>query len=30
MRSTCNACNESDPENATVLRASLDGKSRRW
>lgn len=26
--STCNACNESNPENATVLRASLDGKSR--
>jgi Raf kinase inhibitor-like YbhB/YbcL family protein len=26
--STCNACNESNPENATVLRASPDGKSR--
>ena len=26
--STCNACNESNPENATVLRASADGKSR--
>ncbi len=26
--STCNACNESNPENGTVLRASLDGKSR--
>jgi Raf kinase inhibitor-like YbhB/YbcL family protein len=26
--STCNACNESNPENATLLRASLDGKSR--
>jgi Raf kinase inhibitor-like YbhB/YbcL family protein len=26
--STCNACNESNPENATILRASPDGKSR--
>ncbi len=26
--STCNACNESNPENATVLRATPDGKSR--
>jgi Raf kinase inhibitor-like YbhB/YbcL family protein len=26
--STCNGCNESNPENATVLRASPDGKSR--
>jgi glucose/arabinose dehydrogenase len=26
--STCNACNESNPENATVLRASSDGKMR--
>lgn len=26
--STCNACNESNPEHATVLRASPDGKSR--
>lgn len=26
--STCNACNESNPENATVLRASADGKMR--
>ena len=26
--STCNACNESNPENATLLRAALDGKSR--
>jgi Raf kinase inhibitor-like YbhB/YbcL family protein len=26
--STCNACNESNPENATLLRATLDGKSR--
>lgn len=26
--STCNACNESNPEAATMLRASLDGKSR--
>jgi Raf kinase inhibitor-like YbhB/YbcL family protein len=26
--STCNACTESNPENATVLRASPDGKSR--
>ena len=26
--STCNACNESNPENATILRASADGKSR--
>jgi Raf kinase inhibitor-like YbhB/YbcL family protein len=26
--STCNACNESHPENATLLRASPDGKSR--
>lgn len=26
--STCNACNESHPEHATLLRASPDGKSR--
>jgi len=26
--STCDACAESNPENATMLRASLDGKSR--
>lgn len=26
--STCNACNESNPEHATLLRASPDGKSR--
>jgi Raf kinase inhibitor-like YbhB/YbcL family protein len=26
--STCNACNEANPENATILRASPDGKSR--
>ena len=26
--STCDACAESNPENATILRASLDGKSR--
>jgi len=26
--STCNACNESNAENATVLRATPDGKSR--
>jgi Raf kinase inhibitor-like YbhB/YbcL family protein len=26
--STCNACNESNPENATILRASPDGKQR--
>lgn len=26
--STCNACNESNPENAAMLRVSLDGKSR--
>ena len=26
--STCDACDESNPENATMLRASLDGKSR--
>lgn len=26
--STCNACNESNPENATMLRVSPDGKSR--
>ncbi|BAT58571.1 putative kinase inhibitor [Variibacter gotjawalensis] len=26
--STCNACNESNPENATMLRASPDGKMR--
>ncbi len=25
---TCNECNEPNPENATLLRASLDGKSR--
>lgn len=26
--STCNACNESNAENATILRATADGKSR--
>lgn len=26
--STCNACDESSPENATLLRAGLDGKAR--
>lgn len=26
--STCNACNESNPQNAALLRASPDGKSR--
>jgi Raf kinase inhibitor-like YbhB/YbcL family protein len=26
--STCNACNESNPENASLLRVSPDGKSR--
>ena len=26
--STCNACNETNPENATLLRASPDGKTR--
>ena len=26
--STCNECTEPNPENATILRASLDGKSR--
>jgi glucose/arabinose dehydrogenase len=26
--STCNACNESNQENATIVRASPDGKSR--
>jgi Raf kinase inhibitor-like YbhB/YbcL family protein len=26
--STCNACNETNPENATLLRVSPDGKSR--
>lgn len=26
--STCNACNESNPENATMIRAMPDGKSR--
>jgi Raf kinase inhibitor-like YbhB/YbcL family protein len=26
--STCNACNESNPENATILRVAPDGKSR--
>lgn len=26
--STCNICNESSPENATILRATLDGKKR--
>lgn len=26
--STCNACNETNPENATMLRVSPDGKSR--
>lgn len=26
--STCNACNESNPENATLLRASADGQGR--
>lgn len=25
---TCNACNEDNPENATIVRASPDGKSR--
>ncbi|MFW2830771.1 YbhB/YbcL family Raf kinase inhibitor-like protein [Sphingomonas sp. ID0503] len=27
--STCNACDESSQENATILRASLDGKKRQ-
>ena len=27
--STCNACDETNPENATLLRANLDG-SHRW
>ena len=27
-RLTCNTCNESNPENATLLRASPDGKQR--
>jgi glucose/arabinose dehydrogenase len=27
--STCNACDETDPESATVLRATPDGKQRR-
>ncbi|MES5100778.1 YbhB/YbcL family Raf kinase inhibitor-like protein [Agrobacterium sp. BA1120] len=26
--STCNSCNESNPENATIIRATPDGKSR--
>jgi len=26
--STCNECNEPNPENATILRATLDGKQR--
>jgi Raf kinase inhibitor-like YbhB/YbcL family protein len=26
--SSCNACNETNPEHATMLRASLDGKTR--
>ncbi len=26
--STCNACNDTNPENATILRVSPDGKSR--
>jgi Raf kinase inhibitor-like YbhB/YbcL family protein len=26
---TCNACNEDNPENATMLRATPDGKTRR-
>lgn len=26
--STCNACNESNPENATILQATPDGKTR--
>ena len=26
--STCNACNENNPENATILRATPDGKTR--
>jgi Raf kinase inhibitor-like YbhB/YbcL family protein len=26
--STCNECNEPNPENATILRATLDGKER--
>ncbi|WP_244610389.1 YbhB/YbcL family Raf kinase inhibitor-like protein [Microvirga pakistanensis] len=29
VASTCNACDESNPENATILQASLDGKTRR-
>ena len=29
MGSTCNACDETSPENATLLRISPDGKSRR-
>lgn len=28
--STCNICNESSPENGTILRASLDGKNVRY
>ncbi len=27
--STCNACNETDKENATILQADLDGKNRK-
>jgi Raf kinase inhibitor-like YbhB/YbcL family protein len=27
--STCNECDESNPENATILQASLDGKTRK-
>src|SRR3954468_16912354 len=26
--STCNACNETNPENATILRANIDGSGR--
>lgn len=28
VASTCNECNETSPESATILRASLDGKTR--
>jgi Raf kinase inhibitor-like YbhB/YbcL family protein len=28
VASTCNECNETSPESATILRATLDGKSR--
>jgi glucose/arabinose dehydrogenase len=27
--STCNDCNETNPENATILRATVDGKERK-